>query len=140
MYKFSDYISSVVVDYQMWILHLDYIWEIQHDWQSCWLGLKRLQCREVILSEVISTHCDQSLLFFHLINQRFVSALAHNSMCVQNIKTRIELFAAGIEPVHKEKLCYLVKRSNDWAILTFFVYTSILAYLRAIQKNGGKIY
>ena len=86
------------------------------------------------------THCDQSLLFFHLINQRFIFALVHNSKSVQNIKERNIMSETGFKPVQEEKAHFLVRHSNDWAILSCFIFFSILKDLRTMQKYGGKIY
>ena len=66
--------------------------------------------------------------------------LLHIIQCVFKIWERIEMFVAGIEPVHTEKLWYLVECSNDWAILSCFIFFSILKDLRTMQKYGGKIY
>ena len=85
-------------------------------------------------------NCDQSLLFFHLINQRFIFALVHNSKSVQNIKERNIMSETGFEPVQEEKSHFLVRHSNDWAILSCFIFFSILKDLTTMQKYGGKIY
>ena len=108
-------------------------------------------CKKLYKYPII-THCDQSLIFFHFINQKLIFALVHNSTSVWNIKERNNAQAAGFEPELEEYMKFIVWSSNDWAISSCYCKsrffnirkkrkkTSILFKIMSKGKKSEKAY